>query len=200
MDIIGKDGIRGHFLKLLWIKISILVFIFVVLPILDIIYFFHLLNDNRGGLLFHEERYSTFETFFLLIHFFLIFLCLLPFFLLLSKDEKKSEPAIVIKNKKDTVRDVLVVLEIVRKTFISCHNLLFSFSFYCYHCKNVIKINYHNRVDCNQCNHYGKLSTKLIRCKCHTIFRYLECPFCRKDLDLIKYPYNHKKLKYSKYQ
>lgn len=199
MDIIGKDGIRGHFLRLLWIKISILVFIFVILPMLDIIYFFHLLNDKRGGVLLHEEKYSAFESFFMLVHFGIILILLIPFLALLSKDKKKSEPALVIKNNKDTVRDILVVLEIIRKAFIICHNVLFSFSFYCYHCKNAIKINYYNRVECNHCNHYGKLSNKLIRCKCHTIFRYLECPFCGKDLDLIKYPYDHKKLKYSKY-
>ena len=200
MDIIGRYGVRGYFLKKFWIKLSIILFLFVILPILDVIYFIYLLNDDRGALLFNHSKYSSFEQFVLFFNLLLLLLILLPFFILLSKDDKKSEPALVIKNKKDTAKDVLVIMEILRKIYIFCHNLLFRFSFHCYKCKNIIKVDYHTNVECHHCSHYGKLSSKLLKCKCHSILRYIECPHCGEDIDLITHFYDHKKLKLSKYE
>lgn len=200
MDIIGRYGVRGYFLKKFWIKLSIILFLFVFLPILDIVYFIYLMNADRGGLLINNSAYSGFEEFVILFNLILILIILSPLLILANKDDKKSEPAIVLKNKKDTAKDVLVVMEIFRKAYIFFHNFLFRFSFHCYKCKNVIKVDYHTNVECHQCSHYGKLSSKLLKCKCHSILRYIECPHCGEDLDLIKHFYEHKKLKLSKYE
>lgn len=198
MNIIGKDGIRGYFLKLFWIKLSIIIFIVFILPLLDIVYFFHILGSDKGGLLFHSDEYSGFEKLVLLINFLIFGFFALILLSLFGKDENK--PGIEIKNKKDTYRDVLLFLEIIRKLFIAVYNIIFSFSFYCYHCKTAIKVHYHTKVNCNDCSDYGKLSSKLLRCRCQSILRYIECPNCGEELDLIKKQYNHKELKLSKYE